>query len=397
MIKLKTILKEMSNEGIYLLFNKSDGKLNNTMKTPDSKENDTLKKQIEDKGQYELAWSNDPKFINLQNVQGKTKEQLGLDLLKEDEAQIAKNLTQAFNDGPAATRFYLDGPEGSSEEARALLLKATAAQDGDESDDKVSVGDASGQAMKFTPTQNFIDLMQSVSWPLGSAKNLIDAINTGPIAKGVVTSKSFIIDGHHRWSGAIAIGGDGAQIKGKNVSWPGEGSDQLLAAAQLAIAAKLGAGKKTPSKGGDAATNILGKGATVISKMIMANVNKQTDENAPGPLLNDKMVKDLVAQEASGAKVVYDWLGIELFAKDTKNKGYKLKLAIANKIGENLAKLPQNPKAPDRPDMPQFDPKATPPGPELGDIEGDLQAGNFNISPPFIKETMIKLRDLMKR
>lgn len=318
-------------------------------------------------------------------------------ILKEDDQQIAKNLTQAFKAGPKATRKYLDGPEGSSEEARALLLKATAADDGDENDDKVSIKDASGQAMKFTPTQNFIDLMQSVSYPLGSAKSLIDAINTGPIAEGVVTSKSFIIDGHHRWSGAIGIGGDGAQIKGKSVSWPGEGSDELLAAAQLAIAAKLGAGKMTPSKGGDAATNILGKGAAEISKMIMANVNKQTDEDAPGPLLNDKMVKDLVALEASGAEVVYDWLGIELFAKETKNKGYKLKLAIANKVGENLAKLPQNPKAPDRPDMPQFSPKATPPGPELGDIEGDLEAGNYNISPPFVKETMIKLRDLIKR
>ena len=70
--------KEILNEGIYLLFNKSDGKLKNTMKTPDSKENDTLKKQIEDKGEYELVWSTDPKFINFQNVKGKTREELGL-------------------------------------------------------------------------------------------------------------------------------------------------------------------------------------------------------------------------------------------------------------------------------------------------------------------------------
>lgn len=311
-------------------------------------------------------------------------------VLNEDEQQIAKNLTQAFKAGPAATRTYLDGPEGSSAEARALLLKPEAPQDGDDGDDKVSVADMSGQALGYKPTQNFIDLMQSVSWPLGSAKNLIDAINSGPTAKGIVTSKNLIIDGHHRWSGAIAIGGDKAKIAGKSVDWPGEGSDEILAAAQLTIAAKLGPGKKTPSKGGDAATNILGKSAEDTAKLIMANINKQTDKNAPGALLNDKMIKDLVGDEVSGAKVVYDWLGIKPYPSETKNKGYKLRLAIAKKVGENLAKLPQNSKAPDRPDMPQFDPKATPAGPKLGDIEGDLAAGKFNIAPPFIKESLLR-------
>jgi len=314
-------------------------------------------------------------------------------LMSEDEKQIAKNLAQAFNAGTAATRNYLDGPEGSSAEARALLLKPQASQDGSEGDDKVTVADASGQAMAFKPTQNYIDLMQSVSWPLGSAKNLIDAINSGPTAKGVVTSKDLIIDGHHRWSGAIAIGADKAKIAGKSVNWPGEGTDQILAAAQLTIAAKLGPGKKTPSAGGGAATNILGKGAEDIAKMIMANVNKQTDKNAPGALLNDKMIKDLVGNEVSGAKVVYDWLGIKPFPSETKNKGYKLRLAIAKKIGENLAKLPQNPEAPDRPDMPQFDKKRG--GPELDTVTGDLAAGKFNVSPPFIKEN--KLRELIRK
>lgn len=309
-------------------------------------------------------------------------------LMSEDEKQIAKNLAQAFNTGPAATRKYLDSPEGSSAEARALLLKPQASQDGSEGDDKVTVADASGQAMAFKPTQNYIDLMQSVSWPLGSAKNLIDAINSGPTAKGIVTSKDLIIDGHHRWSGAIAIGADKAKIAGKSVNWPGEGTEQILAAAQLTIAAKLGPGKKTPSAGGGAATNILGKGAEDITKMIMANVNKQTDKNAPGALLNDKMIKDLVAQEASGAEVVYDWLGIEPFPSETKNKGYKLRLAIAKKIGENLSKLPQNPKAPDRPDMPQFDPKRG--GPELKTVASDLAAGKFNIAPPFMKEAALR-------
>jgi LysM repeat protein len=43
-----------------------------------SKENDTLKKSIEDKGEYEVVWSTDSKFINPQNVVGKTRKELGL-------------------------------------------------------------------------------------------------------------------------------------------------------------------------------------------------------------------------------------------------------------------------------------------------------------------------------
>lgn len=68
--------KAKLNEGIYLLFNKSDGKLKTTMATPG--ENDSLKKQIEDKGEYEVVWSTDSKFINPQNVIGKTRKELGL-------------------------------------------------------------------------------------------------------------------------------------------------------------------------------------------------------------------------------------------------------------------------------------------------------------------------------
>jgi hypothetical protein len=317
-------------------------------------------------------------------------------LKEEDEKQIAANLTKAFNAGPAATRDYLNGPEGSSEEARALLLKPAAPEDGSDEDDKVKVGDASGQAMGYKPTQNYIDLMQSVAWPLGSAKNLIDAINSGPTAKGIVVSKDLIIDGHHRWSGAIAIGGANAKIQGKNVEWPGDSTNQILAAAQLTIAAKLGPGKKQPSAGGGAATNILGKSAEAIYKMIIANLGKQTDKNAPGPLLNKAMCYEIL-KNPSMLEAINKWTGESVQGLKEISVGMdavqKLRKSIAKKIANNLAKLPQNPEAPDRPDMPQFDPKRG--GPELDTVTGDLAAGKFNVSPPFIKES--KLRTLLRR
>ena len=125
----------------------------------------------------------------------------------------------------------------------------------------------------------------------------------------------------------------------------------------------------------------------------MANVNKQTDSNAPGPLLNDKMIKDLVAGEVAGADKVYEWLGGKPFEDTSSNKGYKLRLAIANKVGANLAALPANPEAPARADMPQFDPKVG--GPNLKDVEGMLgggKTGDANLAPPFAKESTIKKR-----
>jgi hypothetical protein len=69
---------------------------------------------------------------------------------------------------------------------------------------------------------------------------------------------------------------------------------------------------------------------------------------------------------------------------------YELRMAIATKVGENLAALPSNPEAPDRKDMPQFDTKVG--GPELKAVTADLEGGKFNVSPPFAKESKIQKR-----
>lgn len=319
-------------------------------------------------------------------------------ILKEAKSreELAAELAAAFKKGPAATRAFLDSEDGMSDIVRTDLL-LNPQTDGSMSDDTVNVGSAQGPAMEFKPTQSEIDLMKSVSWPLGSAKNLIDAINSGPVAQGIVTSGNLIIDGHHRWSGAISIGGDKAGISGTDVNWPGQNTQEKLAAAQIAIAATLGPDKSIPSQSKPFKTNIMGKNADGISKMIMNNVNKQTDANAPGALLNDKMIKDLVAGEISGADTVYDWLGGKPFEDNSSNKGYKLRFAIAQKIGENLAALPKNPDAPERKDMPQFDPSVG--GPKIDKVTGMLKGksqGDYNVAAPFTtKESVNKRLDSM--
>ena len=322
--------------------------------------------------------------------------------LTEDKTkeELAAELQKAFKAGPAATKAFLDSPEGKSDAVRNDLL-LNPQTDGSMSDDTVKVSGGGGAAMQFKPTQREIDLMKSVSYPLGSSSTLTGAIKEGPVASGIVTSGDLIIDGHHRWSGAIAIGGNKAQIQGKDVNWPGSNTAEKLASAQIAIAAKLGPGKAIPSQSESFKTNILGSGAAPlgavdIAKMIMANINKQTDSNAPGALLNDKMMEDLLV--GNDAKIVQQWLGNlgnrVKWSSVTPEGVYQLRLAIAQKVGENLAALPKVADgSPARADMPQFDPKVG--GPNLKDVEGMLgggKTGDANLAPPFAKEGKIQKR-----
>jgi len=323
-------------------------------------------------------------------------------ILEADTATIAANLKKAYMAGPAAMRAYLDGPEGSSEEARALLQKQAADNDGDAADDKITIGKGSGAAMGFQPTQNQIDLMQSMSYPLGSTKTFLQAIDN-PTAAGIVTSGKLIIDGHHRWSGMIGIGGDAAQVDSTDIQWPGKNTNQILAAAQLTIAAKLGGTQKTPSQSAEFNTNILGEPADKITKMIMANLGKRTDKNAPGPLLNRRMCYEIL-KDASILAKINKWSGgsvqplkeISLKQKKAGEKAVdELRLSIAQKVAENLAALPKNDNAPARADMPQFDDKVG--GPKPDTVKSPLEAGEFNVTPPFAKESIQNKKTILTK
>jgi hypothetical protein len=310
--------------------------------------------------------------------------------LREDEKTVGQELEKNFKDGPEAIVNYLNKNAGD-EDLQSILSNPKA--DGEETDDKAGKGSLSGQAMSFAPTQSEIDLMKSVSYPLGSSKTLTSAINN-PIASNIAADSSagIIIDGHHRWSGVIAIGGDAAQITGTDFELPGNNVAEKLAAAQLVIVAK-NKGGKVPSQGQSFKTNILGANDTTIAKMIMSNVNKQTDAGAPGALLNDAMIEDLLV--GNDGKIVQDWLGKlsdrVQWGSVTPEGIYQLRLAIAQKVAENLAALPQPPAgAPARKYMPQFDDKATPPGPKVTDAAKDAAAGTFNIAPPFVKDSINK-------
>jgi len=300
------------------------------------------------------------------------------------EPIVVKKLADAFKAGPAKTREFLDSEEGKSDEVRGLLKQPKL--DGIEKDDVVNIEDAPGTSVtNLIPTQNFIDLMQSVSFPLSSKDDLVKAITVkkgfGTIIISPDQSGTLIIDGHHRWSGVYGISPDGT-IDAKSVQWPGLGTKEKLAAAQLAIAAWQGPGKNIPSKGGEPRFNILGKSKEEISKLITGNAGNPELVDAKvkdkGGILNDNMIQDIISDPES-QKIVYNWAGI----KEGEKNIDIIKKTIADKVGDNLSKMKFNEFAPPRQDMPQFDPDVK--GPKFSEIEADLKSGNLNVSPPFVK------------
>jgi len=294
-----------------------------------------------------------------------------------NKEEISIKLKQAFESGPGTTREFLDSPEGMSLECRELL-KETSSVD----ENKVSIVNKNDFPIKdLIPTQRFIDLMQSVSFPLSSADDLIKAITSKKGFGTIIISNSkegvIIIDGHHRWSGIFSICPDGV-IDTKLVNWPGLNVKEKLASTQLAIAAWKGAGKKQPSKGGEPSFNILGKSSDEINKMILDNINKPdlVDKELKhfGGLLNDKMISDII----SNPDIIFEWANI---TEGEKNPDI-IRSAISNKVSENLSKMRGfAPGAPSREDMPQFDDKVG--GPDFEEIEDDLKSGMMDIQPPF--------------
>jgi hypothetical protein len=99
---------ERTQMGMYLMFNKKTGKLENYMESPDHKENNNLKKQIEDKDQYVLHFitGNDyNKFKNsLDKYKGKTRQEL--DLLTEAKEAKAEEKETTKDVTDMATRGY---------------------------------------------------------------------------------------------------------------------------------------------------------------------------------------------------------------------------------------------------------------------------------------------------
>ena len=320
-----------------------------------------------------LLMENWRKFVNEQDPQPSGAP-------PSDTSAIAAKVQQVYNAGPGAVRAFMNSPEGRDRKVRQFLHRAQQEHDGNATDDNIAVQGVAGAPLTaLVPTQKYIDLMQSVSFPLGAAAALKKAISSkkgfGPIS----ISDNYVLDGHHRWSGQFAITPDGT-ISATNIQLPGQ-APQKLAALQLAIAAiDPSINDPHPSKGGSAATNILNQGEQAIYQKILANVGKQSDKKAPGPLLNNDMIAEIIESQDP---VILQWAGLE--PGQAKDAAQVLK-AIAARVAKNLAALPDFAEgAPDRPDMPQLDHPSIGGAKGYQKIKSRLATGNLNVVPPFGK------------
>jgi hypothetical protein len=81
--------------------------------------------------------------------------------------------------------------------------------------------------------------------------------------------------------------------------------------------------------------------------------------------------------------IILQWAGLE--PGQTKDPNVVRK-AIAKKVANNLAALPQNTDAPDRPDMPQLDHPSIGGAKGYQKIKSRLATGDLNVVPPFTKK-----------
>ena len=146
-------------------------------------------------------------------------------------------------------------------------------------DDVVEFAAITPKCSALHPTQNEIDLSNSLGYPLikESKETLTSYFNGGtfsPGGKPIITcgGGQFIIDGHHRWSQLYCMNPD-AQINAIDLTQYSDAT-QALKIVQLAIAAKL---KKVPVQV-VSGTNLIGISENTLRKYISDNFSKNANE-----------------------------------------------------------------------------------------------------------------------
>lgn len=291
----------------------------------------------------------------------------------EAENLISKNITQPLSSTASKSTVekivqFLNSSEGQDQKVRDKL--AAGASDGNPSDEVISVGQITLPVKDLKPSQSQIGLPNSIGFAFtskGKEVGALDAAMKGDVnsleivACGDGAKNNFIIDGHHRWSSAIAVNPE-AKITVSFIK--GDDPFKVLSICQIAIATyKDGT---LPSSTSEPETNLLTMTADAIAKYAKDNVGKIVDPKAGAALLTDDILDYLAEKGYGGASKADD--------RDTKLD------KICTKIGENCAEVPKSGDAPERASMPQFDPKAG--GPKLDQVKDKFTGGQLNFKDP---------------
>ena len=275
----------------------------------------------------------------------------------------------------------LNSPDGMSPMVRGLL--ASGDRDEDPSDEAVNVSmGVPIPAPNLIPTQGVIDLFKSVGFNGSHAQSLrkvIDGVSGAPpILAAGAGGKFYIIDGHHRWSGATVFNVN-CKIPANVINMdPGK----ALLLSQLAIAAYVGS-KKIPSASAKKGRSIIGPGAmssSQVNQLLLKSVGKVIDPNAGGTFMNSKVLAVIMNTGYGQGKV--NEVGAA-GAKLGKRKEKIVRGACA-KIAQNCGILAKkySSEGPPREIMPQFEPKVG--GPDFKKVKPDIEAGKINFKPSFL-------------
>lgn len=308
------------------------------------------------------------------------------DMTEEAAAQwIADQLVPLIDQSNASTYkenlgklvAALNSPEGQDSEVRKLLLKGDEDKEPHDEDIVVLENQKPKQGL-LRPTQGVIDIKKSAGFNGGSPEGLEGVLGgTSPAPPILVCGDPgklmFIVDGHHRWSGAA--------VYNLNVRIPCDiikvDPYKALLISQMAIAGVVPG--DLPQATATAGTSIIGPAGgdnarmspqAILSFLLKATginpktmkqegepvrlddaKNRETGEYKTGPFLNPE-----VLEVCRRYKFGFDELeGQE--ADDTA-----LKIAVCKKVAKNCARIGEeyDQVAPEREIMPQFDPDLSP-------------------------------------
>jgi len=309
-----------------------------------------------------LILENWNKFINEEiNSEQEAAQWLASQIAPLIDAADAGNFTKPLQQLVAR----LNTTDGASEAVRALLKMGD--MDGDGADETIKV--AMGQAIpapQLVPTQGVIDLFKSVGFNGSNAGSLQSVINGTSGAPPILAAGSggtyYIIDGHHRWSGATVFNTNCKIPANVIIMDPGK----ALLVSQLAIAAYLGAGKRIPSASAKKGRSIIGPDAMApqaIYKLLKQNVGKVVDPKSGGNFWNPEVQQVVEATQYGGGSPDG---GLQQVAKNCGTLAQKY-----------------NSEGPPREIMPQFDPDKG--GPDFSSVDDYFSGGKINFKPAFAR------------
>jgi len=318
-----------------------------------------------------------------------TEEEAAQWLAKEIAPLIAAADAGNFTKPLAALVQRLNTPDGASPMVRALLGRGDV--DDNASDEAISVKMGTTlPASALVPTQGVIDLFKSVGYN-GSVAPSLQAVIGGeskapPILAAGQGGKYYIIDGHHRWSGAAVFNTQCKIPANVIIMDPGK----ALLVSQLAIAAYLGAGKQLPSAGVKKGRSIIGPGAMSpeqVNQLLLQSVGKVIDKNAGAAFMNKDVIR-VVAATGYGQQGIQELRTGEGKGMKLGKRKEKIIRGACAKIADNCGKIKAataeaTADAPPRKIMPQFDPKKG--GPDFKQVKDAFATGKLNYQPDFTK------------